>query len=339
MALSADPDRPAWLLAEVSILAVLSAARGATYPDADRIDAGVPELPLARAGVRGELAAFHLDGLARADFSQALRTDRAAFRDRPAAAVSALVDDAAVRWRPAGAIGFSLGRETPPFSRFRQVERAAQIGSAPPFVIDRVAPEARWGASAQGRRGSYAYAAGVYADGSGLELRDPAADPSRGGRAVIAARVSHSVRGPIGEPARPLPRQNPGHDQLRLELGGGALVRARDGERGHRVDGAASAHAAYRRVSATVEILAHGERGLRALAAAGDIGVLAGARGAIELRADVDPERGLWSAGAGATYWATANRRNAIALYGFARRPIGGGGARDALVLELRASL
>ncbi len=333
------PDRSLSLLAEVNILAVLATEELAAYPGSLRLATGEPELALARAGLLGRLDRVDAYGLLRADFSAALRMRRRDAIDRPLAAAGEMIPDAALRWRPRRELGIAAGRKTPPFSRFRQIERSGQIGSAPPFVIDRIAPEARWGAAAIGETSQVAYAAGVYGDAPELELPGAVGDPSEDGRAIVAARVTRPIHGPSGQAARPLATHNPGHEQLRFELGAGALWRLRGAGRGHRVDASASAHAAYRRWAGVVEVVGHRAPGVRALGAAGEVGFLASSRAVVELRGDVDPELGLWSGGGGATYFATENRRNAISLYGYLRRPLGGGARRDALLLALRASL
>jgi hypothetical protein len=241
--------------------------------------------------------------------------------------VDAVLDDLYAAWRPAGAVLVVAGRARVPWSRARQVEELFQPLGAPPFLVDRVAPDRRWGASAGVELGALTLHGGAWADLDALEPRLRRDDPSRGGRLAVALAGRWAPR-PASDPDGPCPA-----------LGLGALVRlAEDGTA--RLDGALSLELSWRWLSALVE----------GLAATGDPLTLGGhatvqahiARLDLGLRAERDPGAeggGQWASAAEVGWNVTRDRKNRVSVIGWLRRDLDRGTPFDAIVVFLQASL
>jgi hypothetical protein len=136
----------------------------------------------------------------------------------------------------------------------------------------------------------------------------------------------------------------------------GALVRLR--EQGARADLAAHVMAKRRRLSAMAELVAGIDADAFELAATGELAAMLGERGAVFARGELErcAERGagacravahtsggaldqLWTAGAGAAWFVTADRRSRVALHGWLRRGDRGAFAADGAIVELATAL
>ena len=328
---AADPIlREAETNAEVSALAALGDV--AYAPDVRRMDEGSLELALARAGFVAWSCRWPIGLAARVDLAEAGRLDEEDFERHPVAASDALVDDLYAVWAPRVWAEVRLGRQPVPFSRFRQLDRMQLLGGSVPFLIDRVAPERRWGASFHGDLGAMAYAAGAYADGPTVEQRpaeeDPA-DPSTGGRAALAAHVEWTPRAPVRSGDLPSPVSDPWRPVPRVSAGAGALVRLREPERGTRTDLSASGIGTWGPAAAMLELVLSVDGGQVALSAAGEASVLVTRRALLYARADRDIEIEAWTAGGGAAWFIAEHRRTALQLFAW----------DDGVILELRAAL
>ncbi|HLU68180.1 MAG TPA: hypothetical protein VKZ63_17975 [Kofleriaceae bacterium] len=348
------------LVGEVSALAVLGAERLTIFPDVDDVSGGEPELALARIGLVGWSGCRPVGFAVRLDLAEGLRLDGDELEEEPLASAGAMVDDLYLAWTPRSWAQVWVGRQPVPFSRFRQVEHALLTGGAVPFVIDRVAPERRWGAAVHGDLGALAYALGGYADGGAFELRparqerapepemdpdavpgpEPRPDPSAGGRAALAAHVEWTPRAPMGPGPVASPREDPWYDTPRASAGAGVLWRLRDGELGNRVDLTLSGAGKWRGLSALLELILTVDGDLVALAAAGEAGYLATDRLHLFVRGDHDIEAGWWTAGAGAAWFVTADRWNKVSLLGWLRRQTDDDGPdADGVIVQLQAAL
>ncbi|HUS67475.1 MAG TPA: hypothetical protein VMZ28_23220, partial [Kofleriaceae bacterium] len=272
----ADPIlREAETTAEVSALVALDDVPYA--PDVRRMAEGDLELALARIGMVAWSPCWPIGLAARADLAEAARLDGEDFERHPVAASDALVDDLYLVWAPRVWAEVRVGRQPVPFSRFRQLDRMQLTGGSVPFLIDRVAPERRWGASFHGDLGAMAYAAGAYADGPRVEQRpaeeDPG-DPSTGGRAALAAHVEWTPRAPVRHGSLPSPRSDPWRPVPRVSAGAGALVRLRDPERGTRTDLSASGIGTWGPAATMIELVLSVDGGQVALSAAGEASLL-----------------------------------------------------------------
>jgi hypothetical protein len=343
------------LIAEMSALAVLGAERITIYPDVGELEGGQPEMAVMRVGLIGWSGCVPFGFALRADLAEALRLDKDDFERAPVAAGSRLLDDAYVAWFARAWAQIWAGRQPVVFSRFRQVEHALLTGGATPFVVDRIAPERRWGAALHGDLGSIAYAAGVYADSDRLELRAPVVeelppgmdlgpealpDPSAGGRSAVAAHVEWTPRAPMGPGSAATPSSDPWYDTPRASAGAGVLWRWREAGLGHRVDLSLSGGGKYRAASALAELILSIDGGQVALAGAAEVGMLAGDRFQFFARADYDIEVEWWSIGPGATYFATRDRWNKISMFGWVRRKGEDQGPNaDGVIVQLQAAL
>ncbi len=348
------------LVAEMSALGVLGDDRRTIFPDAGDVEGGEPELAVMRVGLVGWSGCRPFAFALRADLAEGLRLDREDFEVHPLAAGSALVDDLVGAWTPRIWAQVWLGRQPVPFSRFRQHEHALLTGGAVPFVVDRIAPERRWGAAVHGDLGSLAYAAGLYADGAVFEQAPsreervpedapevdedgvplPLPDPSTGGRAAAAAHVEWTPRAPIGPGPRGSPQADPWYAVPRVSAGAGALVRLREPDRGSRVDLSMSGNGKWRGLSALVELILSIDSGQVALAAAGEAGFLATDRFHVFTRADYDIEVEWWTAGGGAGWFVTADRWNKLSFFAWVRREKEDRGPdADGVILQLQAAL
>jgi len=365
---STDPDRipggggasELALVAEMSALAVLGDDRRTIFPDAGDLEGGEPELALMRVGLVGWSGCRPLGFALRADLAEALRLDRADFTVHPLAAGDALVDDFYGAWTPRVWAQVWAGRQPVPFSRFRHLEHALLTGGAVPFVVDRIAPERRWGAAFHGDLGALAWATGVYADGAVFEEAPsreervpedapevdpngvplPLHDPSTGGRVAMAAHAEWTPRAPMGPGPLASPSSDPWTPVPRVSAGAGALVRIREPEVGNRVDLSMNGSGKWRGASALVELILSIDSGQVALAAAGEAGFLATDRFHVFVRADDDIEVEWWTVGGGAGWFVTADRWNKVTFFGWVRRKQGAAGAdADGVIVQLQAAL
>jgi hypothetical protein len=347
------------LIGEMSALGVIDAERWTIFSGTGALTAGEPELALTRVGLVGWSGCRPIGFAVRADLSEGLRIDREDFEAHPLATSSALVDDAYAVWTPESWAQVQVGRQPVPFSRFRHMELGLATGGGVPFVIDRVAPERRWGAAFHGDAGGMAWAAGAYTDGgrfelgaareedrpAGEELDDageplPLPDPSTGGRAAFAAHLEWTPRAPMGPGPLASPRQDPWFASPRVSAGVGALVRLREPGRDHRVDLSASGGGKLFGLSTLIELILSIDGDLVALAAAGEVGYLATDRLHLFARADHDVEVSWWTAGGGAAWFVTADRWNKVSLFAWVRREVEDvGDDADGLILQLQAAL
>jgi hypothetical protein len=347
------------LVAEMSAFGVLGADRVTVFPEVGKLEGGQPELALMRVGLIGWSGCHPVGFALRADLSEGLRLDEDDFRATPAAAIDRLIDDAYAVWVPGSGAQVFVGRQPVVFSRFRQVEHALLTGGATPFLIDRVAPDRRWGAAFHGDLGGIAYAAGFYEDADRLETRPPAPedmppdpgeppplepeplpDPSAGGRTAAAFRLEWTPRAPMGPGSAPSPRTDPWYETPRVSAGAGALWRWRGGGLGSRYDLSLSGAGKYRAASALAELILSFDGGQIALAGAGELDLLVTDKLLLFARADYDIEVDWWTVGPGATYFVTRDRWNAISMFGWVRRQGDDEGPDgDGVIVQLQAAL
>lgn len=347
------------LVAEMSAFGVLGADRVTVFPEVGKLEGGEPELALMRVGLVGWSGCHPVGFALRADLSEGLRLDEDDFRAAPAAAVDRLIDDAYVLWVPRSWAQVFVGRQPVVFSRFRQVEHAILTGGAAPFLVDRVAPDRRWGAAFHGDLGGIAYAAGFYEDADRLEMRPPAPedmppdpgeppplepeplpDPSAGGRTAAALRLEWTPRAPMGPGSAPSPRTDPWYDTPRVSAGAGALWRWREGGLGSRYDLSLSGGGKYRAASALAEVIFSFDGGQIALSGAGELDLLVTDKLLLFARADYDIEVDWWTVGPGASYYVTRDRWNTISIFGWVRRQGDDEGPDgDGVIVQLEAAL
>lgn len=349
------------LIAEMSALGVLGADRLTIFPDAGDLAGGEPELALMRVGLVGWSGCRPVGFALRADLAEGLRLDREDFTYHPLAASDALLDDLYGVWTPRVWAQLWVGRQPVPFSRFRHFEHALLTGGAVPFLIDRVAPERRWGAAFHGDLGAIAYAAGAYADGAVFEQAPsreervpadappldeegaplPLPDPSTGGRAALAAHLEWTPRAPMGPGPLASPPDDPWFPVPRVSLGAGALIRLREPERGHRVDLSLDGAGKWGPLSTLAELILSFDGGQVALAAAAEAGFLATERFHLFVRAEEDIEVEWWTAGGGAGWFVTRDRWNKVTFFAWVRRQSDDVGAADAdgVIVQLQAAL
>ncbi len=326
------------LLGSISGAGVLGADAMATLPELGGL--GEPALlARARVGLLGVHAVLPLAVLVRVNLAEATRLPDGAFDDEPAAAVDRLVNDAAIWWRPAVWANTVVGRQKVPFSRFRQVDADLLEAGVVPFLVNRVAPDRRWGLTTLGDLGALAYAAGAFADTDDLEPR-AADDPSSGGIALLAAHVESTPRAPMGRDFLATPTTDPWWGTARVSVGLGALYRVRYGA--DRLDLSLSTQLVYQNWSVAGELLVGTGGGTATLGVTGEGSVLVTDEVALFTRGERDPEAGRWSAGGGAAFFVTRDRRNKVSLYGWLRRATEGAADTlrgDGLILQLQASL
>jgi hypothetical protein len=356
--------------AELNAMAGLGAERQMRIPEIGQLAGGTTALSL-RLGIVGEAVGgqtfWPLDYLVRVDAAEIGRVDGDQARDRPAAAANQVIDDAALWWRPHVAAQVIAGRFKVPFTRWRQQDRLALATAGVPFAVERVAPDRRWGLTFAGDLGALAYAAGAYYDRDWFEPRlkvevDGAqvlVDPSRAGRAIYVVHSQWTPRAPIGADLWASPARDPWFDWLRLSLGAGALLRVRDGQAGNRLDVAINGNLTWRRLSAVAEGLFAAEAEVFELAAVAELGAMASDRAGFFLRGELEScldrrttpacragahssdgrGRTLRTAGTGATWFVTTDRRSKIALWLFVRRDQPGDFKGDGAVVELQTAL
>lgn len=348
------------LVAEMSALGVLGDDRRTIFPDAGDLEGGEPELALMRVGLVGRSGCRPVGFAVRLDLAEGLRLDREDVDVHPVAAGDALLDDLYLAWTPRIWAQLWFGRQPVPFSRFRQIEHALLTGGAVPFLVDRIAPERRWGAALHGDLGALAYAAGLYADGAVFEQAPsreervpedapevdaegvplPLHDPSTGGRAALAAHVEWTPRAPMGPGPLASPAGDPWYPVPRVSAGAGALVRLREPELGTRVDLSMNGSGKWRGLAALVELVLSIDGGQVALAAAGEASFLATDRFQVFARADHDIEVEWWTAGGGAGWFVTRDRWNKVSFFAWVRREVEDVGPdADGVIVQLQAAL
>ncbi len=325
------------LLGEANGMAILGAERLTEFPEVDGIKGNEPELSIARFGLLGRLERWPVSGLLRIDFSEGLRVDDEDVTDRPLAVMDRFVDDASVWWEPRVWAAFVLGRGKVPFSRFRQLDRMLLTAGATPFVVDRITPDRRWGATVLGDLGALGYAAGVYVDTARLERRRGADDPSQAGRAILAAHVEWTPRAPIGSDHIATASSDPWHDTVRVSVGVGSLVRLRADNAGTRLDTSLSGQVTWRRYSSMGELIVTSDGGAVSLSGAAQASMLASDKVLVFGRGDADVVVDLWTLGGGVSYFVTPDRRNKLTLFGWVRRDSERGPRRDGVVVQLQA--
>lgn len=337
------------LVGQVDILAVLGAEPATEYPDIGDIEGGVPQLSLARIGLVGfrHPLAYSL----RVDASEGLRISLSDLEEKPMATIDRFIDDAAIWWLARDWARLVVGRFKVPFSRFRQLERTTLTAGVAPFVVDRTAPDRRWGTSVYGDLGGIAYAVGAYADLDALEPRiEPIdefdcseigdqvrPDPSSCGRFMVTGYAWWTPRAPIGPDHIATPSSDPWFDIMRPAAGLGVLWRERHG--GNRLDISLAGQIAYRRWAAVGELFGYLDGDAIGVSVAVQGSVLVTRRLVLFANGEYDDEQARWSAGGGASIFATRDRRNKVSISGFVRREQNNGPKRDGVVVLLQAAL
>jgi hypothetical protein len=379
-------DGPEWVdgvgvVGEVRAVGVGSAARLASWPDrALGIEMQTPALVSLRVGLVGWLQSCgcpdpsqvqRIDELNRRDqrlvihklrqdaerpcapWQFVARVDLAElnrpFIDGPlAATVSSVIDDLYVRWTPARAASLLVGRAPVVWSKTRQWEESEDPLGGPPFLIDRVAPDRRWGLALVGDLGAMSYAAGVHEDLDDLEPRPRPADASTGGQLAASGQVEWTPFGPMRRPATPgaywplpSPRADPWYAVPRLSLGLGLLWRRSDtGD--SRIDVAFSTQTKWRWTALLAEAVI--SRAAEETLVGGHAGVALTPIDRLVLsgRVEWDPGaggEGRWTLLGGATWYQSNDRRNKLGLIGWVRRDVERGTMFDAVVVLLEAVL
>lgn len=324
------------LLVDVAGLGIVRAEPLTTWPDAGDLDAGEPVLVFARVGLVAGDAERHWVGVLRLDLAGATRMSWGAAGDRPGATASRLIDEAAVWWRPRVWAELGAGRWKVPFSRFRELDEPLSTSAAVPFSVERRAVDRRWGIMGHGDLGALSYAGGLYEDLDALEPRTVRGDPSLGGLLLAAARLEWTPRAPIGRDHLATTPDDPWYDTVKVSAGAGALVRIRSGDR--RTDLSLGGQLQWRRFATVIELIVSQDDDLTASAAA-ETSAFVSTRLAAFARGDIDGELDLWSAGAGAAWMVTADRRNKLGVHGWLRRGLGEAAPRDGIIVLLQASL
>jgi hypothetical protein len=340
------------LLGDAHMLGVVAASRLAAWPDRQQgIEPAHPQLVAARVGLVFHARCLPVSLLVRTDLAEPAR----AYVDRPAAAIaSAMVDDAYVLVRAVRPAQLLVGRARVPFTRARQFDEADEPLGAPPFLVDRVTPDRRTGVALYGDLGALAYSVGGYEDLDDLEPRPRVGDPSLGGQLAAAAHLEWSPRAPLygsNPPGRvagargplPTPRADPWYGTWRPSLGLGALYRRRE-DGSTRVDVSFSVHSKWRWLAVLAEGIATPKDGEQDATVGAHAALMIAPidRLALTARAEWDGgagEEGEWTAGGGATWHATKDRRNKVAFVGFVRRDVERGTAYDGALVYLQASL
>ncbi len=326
-------------LAELQALGVIAADELTTAPDYGTVRSMRPELGLLRIGVLAEQPCRSLSLVVRLDAAELLRIESNQLDDQTLATVDAVVDDAALWWAPEAWAKLIVGRSKVPFSRFRQLERGLLSVGMVPFLVDRVAPDRRWGVTALGDLGAIAYVGGIYADDDRLELVRTAGDPSAKGRLAMALHVEWTPRAPIGTDYQATPSTDPWYGEVRVSAGAGALYRVRS-EGGERLDLSLSGQIKYRRYAAIAELMLASDPDQLALGGAGEASVMFADRVTVFGRGDYDASQELYSVGGGVAYFVTCDRRTKVSAFGWLRRPRDVDGLRrDGVVLQLQGAL
>ncbi len=353
------------VVGEARAVGVGSAARLAVWPDRSLgIEMQAPQLVALRAGVvawlrscgcpdparprpdpRAERPCAPLVFVARVDLAELNRPSL----DGPlAATASAVIDDLYVRWTPARAASFLLGRGPVVWSKTRQWEESEDPVGAPPFLIDRVAPDRRWGVTFLGDLGAMSYAAGVHEDLDELEPRPRPADVSTGGQLAVSGHLEWTPFGPMRRPRTPgaywplpSPRSDPWYAAARLSLGLGLLWR-RDDAGGSRIDVTFSTQTKWRWTALLAEAVISSQDGETVAGGHGGVVLTPVDRLALTGRVEWDPGAGAggrWTLLGGVTWHQSKDRRNKIGLIGWVRRDVERGTMFDGVVVLLQAVL
>jgi len=338
------------LVAEMRALGVLTVDRLASWP-AQRLglEAQVPALVAARAGLIAGLTDTPVTFVARVDISDAARPY---VPDGIGRIAGGIVDDLYLAWRPSPVIELVMGRARVPWSRPRQYEELDEPLGAPPFITDRIAPDRRYGALLTGDLGAVAYAAGAWEDVDALEPRLRVGDPSANGAFIGGGWIEWTPRAPMygsnpvgkivgARGPLPTPRTDPWFETWRWSLGGGAISRIRsDGSL--RLDAAASGLVKWTFLAASGEVIYSRESTRVALGGHLELMTTPLDRIALSIRGEVDndaPNGGEMSASAAFQYHVTKDRRNRIGLIGWVRRDKARDTPYDGLVVFLQASI
>ncbi|MFH0903488.1 MAG: hypothetical protein V2A73_22905 [Pseudomonadota bacterium] len=283
----------------------------------------------------------------RADLSEVLwrpRHARPLLDNTTGGLVSAIVDDAYLVWRGSPIANLSIGRMPVFFAKLRHFDDANQpLGVLPP-VVERIAPDRRWGTAVIGDLGAIAYGLGLYED---LDAMRPLArsephstldDPSAGGRTIVVGRLEWTPLAPMmgsnppgavvgAAGALPTPRADPWFETLRLSFGVGGCWRERDSARGRRWDFSLSGQAKWRWWAALAEVFASDDPALGASPSAwrrmgGYAELLATPRDSVALMVGGEWDGGVgtdgeWTVSGGIGYHLTRNRRNKIVVSGW----------------------
>jgi hypothetical protein len=344
------------LLVEMRALGVASARRLATWPDRNvGIEQQQPQLTALEVGLRADLRRASLSFVVRVDPAELTRPIAAQDLEAGAAA-GALVHDAYVWWKPFRPLQLVGGRTRVPWSKTRQWEDGDDPLGAPPFLVDRVAPDRRWGLTLLGDLGAMSWAAGVYEDVDALEPRavPESADVSAGGRVAAMGHAEWTPIAPMygsNPPGRvtggwgplPTPRADPWFGHVRLAMGLGVLWRlSEDGV--SRLDVSFSTHVKWRSLAFLAELLvaAPGGGEESELGAHGSVMFLPIDQLGLTGRAEWDGGAGADGAatlGGGIVWHVTKDRRNRIGFEGWIRQDAARETRYDALVVLLQASL
>ncbi|HKA90186.1 MAG TPA: hypothetical protein VKE22_21140, partial [Haliangiales bacterium] len=252
------------LLAEMRALGVLVANRLAEWPDRRLgLEAQRPALIAGRVGGVADLADAPVTFVLRVDFGELARPS---LPDGVGQVFGAVIDDAYAFFRPFPALQILAGRAPVPFAKERQYDEIDEPLGAPPFLVDRVTPDRRYGVLVLGDLGGAAYALGAYEDLDAVEPRRPLDDPSAGGAFALALHVEWTPRAPMMgsnppgkvEGARgplPTPSTDPWWDEARVSVGLGGLLRVRE-DGSTRLDGSFSLQLKWRWLAALGETIA-----------------------------------------------------------------------------------
>jgi hypothetical protein len=351
----------AGLVLEARLVGPLGADRLALWPDRSLgLEAREPGAVALRAGAVLWLRGAPVGFVVQLDLAEIVRPGRGgdgAWAQDFGPFATSLVDDLYATWRPSRSLQLVAGRARVPLTRQRQWdERDLPLGAAPQ-VVDRIAPDRRFGLLVHGDLGALAYAAGLWSDDDALELR-ALGDASAGGRLLAGGHLEWTpiapmygsnpvgavvgARGPL-----PTPRRDPWYPIHRLSLGAAVLAR-RSAAGDLRTDLSLSAGWKWRWLGAEAEVIrsapANGKSELGAW---------------LELHATPVTDKLSWSvraewdegaspdgtatAGGGITWHATDDRRSKIGLVGWLRFVGEGRDGRDrredALVVVIQTAL
>jgi hypothetical protein len=340
-------------LLDVRVIGALAARDLATFPDRQlRLESRETELLMARAGARLDLGALPLSFVVRADPAELLREPA---KGGVGTTLGAITDDLYLYYTPFRALGVLVGRARVPFSKLHQFDELDEPLVGAPFVVDRLAPDRRWGALLLGDLGALSYAAGFYEDRDELEPRAPADDPSQGGELLGVAHAEwtpiapmmgsnppgqiRGARGPL-----PTPRGDPWYDTPRVSLGMGELWRRRQ-EGSMRSDLSLSAQLKWRWAAGLAELIctdACRRDPTKLLGAYGQLMVTPTDRLALGVRLEWDGqvgEDGTWALSTSVAFHVTTDRRSKMALLGWIRRDGSSDPHYDGAVVLLQTSL
>jgi len=334
----------------VRALGVLTANRLASWP-ARRfgLETQLPALIAARAGLRVALHDAPIVLVARADIAESARPYVA---PGVGPVTGSVIDDLYAAWQPSPELELVVGRARVPWSKPRQFEELDEPLGAPPFVVDRIAPDRRYGALVTGDLGAVAYAAGGWEDLDALEPRERVGDPSAGGALLGGAWIEWTPRAPMygsnptgrvvgARGPLPTPRTDPWFDTWRVSFGAGGLARVRE-DGSSRFDLSLSGLTKWGPLAAQAELLIARDRGKQEVGGHAELMVTPIDRIALSVRGELDggaPGGGEWSAASAIQYHVTKDRRNRIGVVGWLRRDENRGTPYDGLVVFLQASL